>query len=329
MAFSNLRFLAVFAVIILHVATIFVQQGFQNSEFDMNWWVANILDSLVRWCVPVFVIVSGYFLLDRTEDTKTFIDKRVKKIIIPLVFWSIFYVAWLCFVKIYSGTEITVKTIIGPFISGKPYYHLWYIYMIPFLYMVTPYLRILFKNITKGEFKFLLLLFFAYAIFNQFSGFYINPRRYYIFINSFMLYLGYYAFGGYLKIYGIPKTNSFLLLFLFSLSTLITVFGVFFLKNEYFYWNLSPTVVIQSISALLLIIKYFNFDIFGKTEILAYYSFGVYLVHAFFIDIFRFLINPESMSSFIYIPVVSILVLIASYLSCLIIGKIKLVNKII
>lgn len=43
---DNLRILATFAVIFLHVAAVIVISSPIGSQ---NWWIANIYDSMVRW----------------------------------------------------------------------------------------------------------------------------------------------------------------------------------------------------------------------------------------------------------------------------------------
>ncbi|WP_273975049.1 acyltransferase family protein, partial [Serratia ureilytica] len=54
--FNNARVIAILAVVLLHVSSRVVMW----SELGSNdWWYANLYDSLVRWCVPVFVMISG------------------------------------------------------------------------------------------------------------------------------------------------------------------------------------------------------------------------------------------------------------------------------
>lgn len=53
---DNARIAAIFAVVLLHVAAEIVNGTAIGSEF---WWFGNIYDSLVRWCVPIFVLESG------------------------------------------------------------------------------------------------------------------------------------------------------------------------------------------------------------------------------------------------------------------------------
>ncbi|MDQ6971139.1 MAG: acyltransferase family protein, partial [Mariprofundaceae bacterium] len=80
---DNSRVLAVFAVILVHVSDGFVSHYPMGSEY---WWIGNIYDSAVRWCVPVFVMISGALLLDpaKHENLNTFYRKRFSRICIPI-----------------------------------------------------------------------------------------------------------------------------------------------------------------------------------------------------------------------------------------------------
>ncbi|MFZ4557738.1 MAG: acyltransferase family protein, partial [Pseudanabaena sp.] len=60
------RIFAVIAVIVLHVSAIVVV-GIKDFN-DPQWWFGNIYDSMVRWCVPVFVMISGALLLSETKN---------------------------------------------------------------------------------------------------------------------------------------------------------------------------------------------------------------------------------------------------------------------
>ena len=67
--FDLLRVVAIFAMMMLHVAA---------SQFDSvavgssEWFWFNFYDSIVRFCVPVLVMISGIFFLDpkRTYSTE-------------------------------------------------------------------------------------------------------------------------------------------------------------------------------------------------------------------------------------------------------------------
>ena len=60
--FDYLRVLATMAVIFLHVAA----QNWYNTDINtLNWHVFNIYDSIVRWGVPIFIMISGALFLEK------------------------------------------------------------------------------------------------------------------------------------------------------------------------------------------------------------------------------------------------------------------------
>ena len=69
-----LKSIAVTLVIMIHVV---------SGELDLfgkgismkNWMTANILDTLSRMCVPLFVMVSGYLLLRKDEPVGIFLRR--------------------------------------------------------------------------------------------------------------------------------------------------------------------------------------------------------------------------------------------------------------
>src|SRR3954447_23076195 len=73
------RVLAIGAVLAVHEAGAAVGARRPGEPADPAWWAANVLDAASRWCVPVFVMVSGALLLDprRTERPREFYRRRL------------------------------------------------------------------------------------------------------------------------------------------------------------------------------------------------------------------------------------------------------------
>ena len=62
-AFDGLRILAAFAVVVLHT----VAPLFLDLYQSYDWNVANVYESLVRWSVPVFFMISGALFLNKRK----------------------------------------------------------------------------------------------------------------------------------------------------------------------------------------------------------------------------------------------------------------------
>ena len=141
----GLRVIATLAVVLLHVGA-----GYWGSEeiTSSAWMTATFYDGIVRWCVPVFVMISGALLLDPDRSIKQ--AWRIKRVLIPLVIWSGVY----AFVDYMQGANWTET--FQNFLTG--HYHLWYIYMLIGLYLILPLLRKITED-QRYEMYFLLLVF--------------------------------------------------------------------------------------------------------------------------------------------------------------------------
>ena len=133
---------ACFMVIVLHVAAV------NFDVFDERWWAANFYDSLTRSCVPVFLMISGVLLLDRQEAIPVFFRKRFGRILPPLLFWSLFYMAWNTSQgEQYGAWDGWIRTLA----SGPVAFHLWYLYAIVGIYLFVPFLRNIWAGSTPQE----------------------------------------------------------------------------------------------------------------------------------------------------------------------------------
>lgn len=146
---ANLRVFACFMVVFLHVAA----QPF--FTMDRNWWAGNFYDSLVRSCVPIFLMISGATLVPRDEPLGQFFRKRFVRIIPPLLFWSLFYLSWAAWNGEQTGNWVLA------ILSGPVKFHLWFFYELIGLYLFIPVLRKFFGSSTRGEQLWYILLWVA------------------------------------------------------------------------------------------------------------------------------------------------------------------------
>lgn len=316
---SNLRNIATFAVILLHVAAPFVLQ-FNKISFA-SWQLANLLDSMLRFGVPVFVMISGAVLLDRSEPLSTFLSKRLKRVVLPFLFWSIVY-----FIFVYAGSFqkfsiLQLSQILFNKLLKGTYYHLWYVYMILGIYLFVPIIRKWAQNSTKQELQYFLLLWAITLLINTNVAKYLPSIE----VLYFSKYLGYFVLGHYLDKHvttSRPRNNLYLMFFVFGVS--LTFLSASYLSvtenhlNITYYNYLSPNVCLLSIGIFLL----------GKSLLhgsnalsinLDKHSYGIYLVHVLVLHyIYRFTayltINKNSpLSLFIYIISISVVTYVISY----------------
>ena len=129
--FDCLRIIAILAVIMIHCSAPYVID-FPRDSF--NFVIGNIFDSVARIGVPFFVIISGYFMLNENKELSILkIKSKILKLFMILGFWSLFYALVYHF-----------KNFLNAFIYG--HYHLWFLYMLIGLYLITPILRLFVKK---------------------------------------------------------------------------------------------------------------------------------------------------------------------------------------
>ena len=121
----------------------------------------NFYDSIVRWGVPVFVMISGCLFLSGNSTLKKIYQKNIFRIARAFVFWSIVYTIYYYVDKVFIlKKEVALTTVVAHIILG--HYHLWFLYMITGIYMILPFL----KRIASSKFltKNFLILAFIFAI---------------------------------------------------------------------------------------------------------------------------------------------------------------------
>lgn len=136
--FDLLRVIATLAVIVIHVSAGYVTAS--SGAFAMN--------QVVRFAVPLFLIISGFLLFhtDRmrptAESLSRYFSKRVTRVLWPYLFWTIIYYLVNGYTQ---GTLQDITTSLIPVIqhllAGTANYHLYFMVIIVQFYLLYPGLR--------------------------------------------------------------------------------------------------------------------------------------------------------------------------------------------
>lgn len=148
-SFDLLRILCCFFVILIHESAIYVQDiEMCPIHFHMNSWMwGNICDSLGRSCIPLFVMLSGAFMLDPRRTVG--FDKVFRKslhLLLVCCFWFVVYFIFNNFRQLFLQNDITVsiKVIIESFLYDS--FHLWFFFLIIGLYLLVPIIRLIVRD---------------------------------------------------------------------------------------------------------------------------------------------------------------------------------------
>lgn len=128
-----MRVLACFMVMVVHSTEPFYLGG--NGSLIASgsdaWWAA-FFDSIVRCCVPLFIVASSFLQFPLHYSAGEFFKRRAVRILVPFAIWSLFY-------AFYWGEPVSnLKDLLLNFNYAAG--HLWFVYMIIGLYLIMPLL---------------------------------------------------------------------------------------------------------------------------------------------------------------------------------------------
>ncbi|USS93395.1 acyltransferase [Fructilactobacillus ixorae] len=247
-----INMLAIFSVLMLH-----------SSQFINNKGIIvknDLIQAIFIPAVYLFIMNSGATLLNYREkySTKTFLIKRMKRVGIPLVVWSVIYYLYDIKFTAFPGPiphpNPGIKDFLFSFLNNNINNIFWFFYAIILLYLLTPVLAILAKHHKE------LLL---YLVILSFIGTYV----YLYFAKALNLPI----IGGATGVQINPIASEFVGFFIMG----------YLLKTDYFSVKLQNILmalggVALVISLLLCLVKLDRFALGGP--LLCFYSVGLYLL---------------------------------------------------
>nr|WP_308217631.1 acyltransferase family protein [Paenalcaligenes niemegkensis] len=182
-----------------------------------------------------------------------------------------------------QGTAMDTAAWLRKATSGEPYYHLWYLYMLIGLYLVAPWLRLLYRRTSRRQRFAVLTLVFTLAILQSLHR-EANSHGYGFFLFWFLPYISYFwagrmLFDGQLRL-AAPVLWLITAVALTAIGT--NILSTFETLNLYFYDNFSVTVPLMSLAIFQLLLHTRRLP---RLSVIAPLTFGVYLVHPVFLDI--------------------------------------------
>jgi surface polysaccharide O-acyltransferase-like enzyme len=242
------RVVAILAVISIHV----VAPLLSSRAVPLNWWVGNVVDSAARWSVPLFVMISGALLLhsDLADDPIAFYRRRLARILPVLIAWTAIY---LFVGHQLSNNPSTLKNAVLLVLAGRPYFHLYFLYLITGLYLVAPFLRPLVRLPDRRLLVTAVVVFIALAMVDDLTQVWAGSGG----VNAatrFVPFIGYFLAGAWLV--EIPPTRRLVVAASAVAATAIaaTVVGTAVLvelvpaRGRYLYEYLSFTTVPASLA---------------------------------------------------------------------------------
>ena len=332
-----LRLIAMFAVIWVHVGG--MESGsLPTSDPNCQWLI--FLKSVVTWQIPIYVMLSGRFFLDPDRDMAfSKIRKAIVRIILAFVVWNVIYQAFYIPTNTYDGLNwkgILSQTLIGP-------YHFWYLYMIAGLYLVTPFLRKITESKQLSEYFiglfFLFMILTKYAVHLPFVGPTLTAMLGNMNMQFVIGYAGYYVLGYYLCTYPLSDKHE---KFLYICGSILLLTGAaantwqsvrIGAYTEAFTGYTNPNTIIVACAIYTLFTKRIRRVHLSEKACrliakLSEYSFGVYLIHALILDIFKTLgLRPTILHPILSMPLITICTLAVTTILVILIRKIPVIGR--
>lgn len=336
-----IRVLAVFQVVLVHLSyPIFFKDDLPPSAVT----AANFYDSFSRMGVPLFFMVSGALLLGKREPTGAFLWRRFVKVGIPALFWSVAYLLWS--VEAYRNGSMSALhvalSMLKTMYLGDVEIHLWFLYVLAGIYLVTPLLRLLVSVASRRDLAYFLLLWLIgtsfTALAKRLSGL---PTAFEIPVVTG--YVGYFILGYWLTEMRLSPRGWLWAAVGAIGAVLVIFFGTLLLSARagtmddflYSYFSL-PTILASGCAFLLL--KDLGGRLSGRILLplraLSSASFGVYLIHILVIDSLRkgmlgFRLYPWMGDAWLFIPLTALAVFLLSFLLVSLLRAISFVRMLV
>ena len=160
-----LKTIAILAVLLLHCSSKYL---LPECVFQPNWYWGVFFESISRFGVPLFIMVSGFLILRKDQPISS-VPRRIKRILIPFIFWLVIYVI-AKFVMINHSFDLfqfgyfLIQAFLDPTIASIEF---WFVYMILGLYVFSPIITTWLHNAEIYEIEYFLIV---WALFS-FVGF--------------------------------------------------------------------------------------------------------------------------------------------------------------
>lgn len=280
-----LRILACMAVITIHTPSLGHIEHL--AEVGTSAWMKYIIPlSLSKWSVPVFMMLTGAFLIDpnRPFSYARLYRWRIPHILVVLVVWSLFYMGIVdhCF----------------HYCTLTDQHHFWYLGMLVGLYLIIPMLRALVRD--HKAIRCFCYTWLIYMVYDWIGNFFTLPIE--LIDNIFVDSIGYAAWGYYLTTIQWETANKSLCIWGGAFALVVSpILWILFPKYGSVIANYhSP---ITAVAAFGLFVCFYTHPIANNTKLAKFIcsiselTLGIYMLHAFIVShvfsrVLRFVVDP-------------------------------------
>ena len=326
-ALDLLRVLACFLVVWQHVTECYYINPDMTAQTHDEMPLIGWMNSMTPIEVPLFVMISGYFLLPLKMDVTSFFKRRFTRILIPFVVWCVIYAVYYVLSRGDTLMDFVRNVAHIPVNFGVEIGHMWFIYMLLGLYMLVPVLSPWLEQCSKrqlqgylGVWAFTTCLPYIHLWFPQVLGeCFWNPTP---MLHYFTGFAGYFVLGYYIKRYGaLSVRNAWLMLaggYLFTVAVyqyrLGRVTMVSDLEVCWRFCGVNMAVMAYAVFSLVSRIKWQGTDAFGRwISQVSSLSYAIFFVHLILVFTWHGWLGESLKHVYIQIPVLTVGAFLSSY----------------
>ena len=330
----------------------------QRSEPWYNLW-GSFYNTFSRPSIPLFVMVSGILLMPVKMKMGEFYTKKISRLIIPFLFWSILYnlFPWLTgllnldpsviniFFKWVEPTQELMPALKNiamiPFTFTYFDVQMWYVYMLIGLYLYIPIFSAWVEKSTKNEQRIFLGIWFISMFIPYLRNYLVNNLWGVCSWNEFGMFYYFAGFSGYLLLgyhlvkhpLQISNKSRYLLATLsFVIGYLVTFVGF---KNitaipgqseamvELFFTFCSPNAALMSFG-LFIALQNIEFKGGRMSQLIVKVSeatFGIWMCHYLFVGPVYLLVHKLPFHVLVNTLITNIITITLSFLLVVLIRK--------
>lgn len=315
-----LRFVAILMVIACHCTDPFNASPEARANPEINFW-GSAYGAMLRACVPLFVMMTGFLLLPVRQEASLFYKKRIPRVFFPFLIWSVMFNLAPWFIQWVGGSAELVTDFFPwapepsasladglkdiamiPLTFTVYATPMWYIYALIGLYLYMPVFSAWVEKASESAKRWFLI---AWVI-TLFIPYLMEFVSHYLFgtcsWNAYGLFYYFAGFNGYLLLgHYLGKGNNWsagktlsVTVPLFLIGYLITFTGFRYMTSdphvseegmELFFTYCSPNAMLMTAAIFLLVqkVRISSPFICRALANLTKLGFGVYCVHYFFV----------------------------------------------
>ncbi|MFI3299271.1 MAG: acyltransferase family protein [Rikenellaceae bacterium] len=343
-----IKVIAIFMMIAVHCTDNVTPA--ERSEAWYNLW-GSFYGSFMRPAIPLFVMVTGVLLLPIKEDISRFYSRRIMRVVVPFIIWSVIYniFPWITgllgldasvindfFAWVVPSQELTDalhNIAMIPLTFSYYAVQMWYVFLLIGIYLYLPFFSAWVKNSTKKEQHIYLGIWAASLFIPYLREFVVSDLWGVCSWNEFGMLYGFAGFNGYLLLGYYLKENpikwstlkvAIVFIPMFTVGYLATFWGFKSLSGvegqsvelvELFYTYCTPNVLMMSLPIFVAIqrIRIRRERTKAILKSLSVCTFGIWMSHYLFLGPCYELIEGLPLHTMVKMVLCSVLLLLVTW----------------